>query len=253
MQSNFAKIGYKVFPKLESTNATAKEMAKKDYDPVWVLALEQTSGRGRQGRDWLSEKGNFCASLLYYPRLLLNEMPKISFVAALAFYDAVIEVGVSRKKLLVKWPNDLLIRNKKVGGVLIETSDFKGSRGVPLIVGFGLNLVSSPKLHKLRRGSLLASSLKQEINNIPSSEEFLRLLIETYEFWDSFLIKHGFDNLRKEFLLRTCKVGSKILVRLPRKTVSGSFLDVDLSGALILECDNKVVSISAGDVHLIGA
>jgi len=105
----------------------------------WLVALDQTAGRGRQGRQWASAEGNFFGSALVSLRESDPPAATLSLVAALALADA-IDAAVASQPLMLKWPNDLLLNGKKVAGILLERS---GNR---VAVGFGVNLASAPAL-----------------------------------------------------------------------------------------------------------
>src|SRR6476646_7487966 len=107
---------------LGSTNAEALSLARQgESGPLWVVADRQTAGRGRRGRAWISEPGNLYASLLLTDPAPAERWPQLSFVAALAVYDAVIAVASAfAPRLAIKWPNDLLLDGAKFAGVLIE-------------------------------------------------------------------------------------------------------------------------------------
>src|SRR5216683_1745087 len=107
---------------LGSTNAEALSLARQgERGPLWIIAERQSAGRGRRGRSWVSAPGNLYASLLLTDPAPTEHWPELSFVAALAIHDAVVEAAAALKPLLaIKWPNDLLLSGKKFAGILIE-------------------------------------------------------------------------------------------------------------------------------------
>src|SRR5262249_12382012 len=127
---------------LGSTNAEALRLAREGgHGPLWVTAERQTAGRGRRGRAWISSTGNLHASLLLTEPTAAEHWPQLSFVAALAAHDAVVEAEADLNRLLgIKWPNDLLLAGAKLGGILIE-----GESGISAVaVGIGVNCASHP-------------------------------------------------------------------------------------------------------------
>src|SRR5262245_56847281 len=100
---------------LGSTNSEALSLARQgERGPVWVTAARQTAGRGRRGRAWISEPGNLYASLLLTDPGPAERCPQLSFVAALAVYDAVVAIADTlAPRLAIKWPNDLLLGGAK--------------------------------------------------------------------------------------------------------------------------------------------
>ncbi|MBL8612989.1 MAG: biotin--[acetyl-CoA-carboxylase] ligase [Myxococcales bacterium] len=125
-----------------STNDDAKRAAKEGAPAGSLfLAESQTAGRGRMGRTWLSARGeNLLFSLVVRPNCPPSRVPPLALVAGLAVRDAVAKV-VGEGEVKVKWPNDVLVRGKKIAGVLVE-STVVGSRVDAVIVGIGVNVLS---------------------------------------------------------------------------------------------------------------
>src|SRR5262245_66321610 len=104
------------------TKAEALDLSGQgERGPLWVTAERQSAGRGRRGRAWISPPGNLYASLLLTGPAAAERWPQLSFVAALATHDAVVEVAADLKpRLAIKWPNDLLLAGANFAGILIE-------------------------------------------------------------------------------------------------------------------------------------
>src|SRR6266508_1059239 len=115
---------------LGSTNAEALSLARQgERGPLWITARRQTAGRGRRGRTWVSEPGNLYASLLLSDPSPLDRAPELSFVAALALRDALVETAPAlASRLGFKWPNDVLGDAAKVAGILVEGEAVEGNR-----------------------------------------------------------------------------------------------------------------------------
>src|SRR5262249_52847869 len=125
-----------------SPNAEALNLARRgERGPLWVTADRQSAGRGRRGRAWISPPGNLYASLLLTGPAAAEHWPQLSFVAALAIHDAVVEVAVDLKpRLAIKWPNDPLLAGANSAGILSE-----GEGDVTAVaVGIGVNCASPP-------------------------------------------------------------------------------------------------------------
>src|SRR5947207_10376488 len=107
---------------LDSTNSEALKLAQGgERGPLWVVAARQTAGRGRRGRNWVSQPGNLYATLLLTDPAPAERWPQLSFVAALALRDAVAALAPALEaRVAIKWPNDLLLDGAKVAGILIE-------------------------------------------------------------------------------------------------------------------------------------
>ena len=245
-------LKYKVYKSLDSTNEEAKRLLVKNHPRVWILALKQTDGKGRSGKRWLTEKNSFAASLLYYLDIAYSEMALRSYVAAVALYDCVVNLGVNEKRLTLKWPNDLLFDGRKVAGILLETVHDPHSFRKSLIVGFGVNLDLCPAPSQLDKSVNLPGTLKSSGCSIPDPEEFLNLLMPLYESWDQRLTEDGFDKLRAQYLNRTIPIGKKIAVNSANNSTTGFFSGIRGDGALEIKNASGTEFITAGDVYLIG-
>lgn len=219
-----------------STNEEALKLAREGAaHGTAVVAKRQTKGRGRQGRVWESLEGNLHLSIIVRPVDVAQErLPQLSFVAALACRDALDEAGVPGVQL--KWPNDLLLKGRKFGGILLEAS------GDVVVIGIGLNVADSP-------GETIfpATALKLEGFEIPA-EELLHLILprfdRRYDAWHS----KGFEPVRADWLEHAARKGEKVSVRLPDKTIEGTFVDMDDTGALIVHNSEGTHTLLAGDV-----
>ena len=145
--------GKRVLASIDSTNAEAARIADHLAGPEWILALEQTAGRGRRGRAWVNPVGNFAATLVLHP----TEPPEVvalrSFVASLALYDAFVAVTGRPQGLSLKWPNDVLLNGGKVAGILLESVGM--ARDIRHIgIGIGVNLKEAPGADQVEEGAL---------------------------------------------------------------------------------------------------
>ena len=246
------KINFRIFDLLDSTNCEAKRLAANKHPEVWLLALKQSDGRGRRGKKWLSGDGNFTASLLSYPIALESQFSLFSYVAGISLYETVIKLGVSKNDLFLKWPNDLLLHEKKIGGILLERAPTLKTGEKPLVVGFGLNLVNFPNLNDLDLDSLSASSLKFSASVLSNPQEVLDILMTNYKKWNDIFYKLGFSNICDAFLERTIPIGHRIRVKIINKVSYGSFSGINNDGSLILDTSEGIVFVTAGDVSLVG-
>src|SRR5262249_7355107 len=138
-----------------STNAEALALARAgECGPLWLTAQQQTAGRGRRGRIWVSEPGNLFASLLLADPSPPARAPELSFVAALAVHDATATLlPGAASRLALKWPNDVLIDGKKFCGILVE------GEGAAVVVGIGVNCMHHPVQAAFPATDLAASGL----------------------------------------------------------------------------------------------
>src|ERR1700683_468668 len=131
---------------LDSTNAEALRHAlehRGEISPLWITAREQTAGRGRRGNHWISPPGNLYATLLLKDVASPRHAPELSFVAALAVHDAILDCAPEvRNRLALKWPNDVLCGGGKLAGILLESHRLDA--GLALAVGIGVNCLHHP-------------------------------------------------------------------------------------------------------------
>ena len=221
---------------LDSTNCEATRIAGAIGRPTWILARHQRAGRGRRGREWLAEGGSFTASLVWRPPQDLPLWGQHSFVAALALHDVIADLAPSADTRL-KWPNDVLVANRKISGILLETEKEH------LIVGIGVNLLTAPRSQP---GSI---ALSEVANEVPRPEAFLGLLAAALNHRQAQLENDGFAEVRADWLARAAGLGTEIEAKLPHATHTGIFEDIDATGALILKTDEERLVLAAGDVY----
>lgn len=207
---------------------------------TWLVARRQTSGRGRQGREWFDGTGNFMGSCA----VLVDEMDpppaSLSFVAALAVRDAAVEALGADNDIALKWPNDVLLSGGKLSGILLEMV-----RG-HIVVGIGVNLAHAPDLPD-RKTAALADQIAP-----PALEDFAASLAGHFarrlDVWRS----HGLSRTLAQFLGQSIHAqGSPVTVHdTDGSQLTGSFAGLDESdGALRLRlADGCERVIRAGDI-----
>lgn len=206
-----------------------------------VQALQQTRGRGRHGNEWDSPMGNLYVSALLRPKNAPGDMGQMGFVVALALsaaMDAYIDPAKHAKTL--KWPNDILIDNLKISGILLESAVAAGGAMDWLIVGTGVNIFAPPE----GRIGLDNIKTKPVFVNV-FRDEYLEKLGHYYDLWQ----EKGFAPIREEWLQQAHGLGRPLKVRLPEVTYAGNFEGINETGALLLRADGAVKTFTAGDVH----
>ena len=241
------------FEHLDSTNSEAQRQLEAGAKlPLWIITKEQSSGRGRRGREWVSETGNlFCSGL--YP---LSETPahdaQKSFVVALAIYDALAEYVVP-ELLSIKWPNDVLLDGKKVSGILLERFPTKTGEG-GLCIGVGINLLSRPKSVTDQDTACVIDYIAEELLNDPEPilempEPVMAILAAKYSQWSQRHDAEGFAPIRETWLKRAERMGEQITVSLANERFTGYAEDLGLDGALIVRTGSgEIRRIHAGDI-----
>lgn len=222
------------YAEIASTNAEAMRLATAgESGPLWVVADVQTAGRGRSGRDWISQPGNLLSSYLFVTAAPIAMAHQLSLVAGVAIFEAVARLGVGREQgLRLKWPNDVLIGAAKAGGILVESSTVPGRAGLTAVVGIGLNLASHPEI----AGREVTSMAAQRIEVTPESalDALDGALMASLAVWQD---GNGFAAVRAAWLERAGPLGEGLRVQTPQGSVSGAFAGIDSDGALLLDLE----------------
>lgn len=239
--------GKRVLVTVDSTNAEAARIADDLAGPEWILALEQTAGRGRRGRAWVNPAGNFAATLVLHPTETPDVVALRSFVTSLALYDAFATVTGRPQGLSLKWPNDVLLNGGKVAGILLESVGM--ARDIRHIgIGIGVNLKQAPMPDEVEAGALRPVSLLSETGVDVTPEEFLDVLAPAYAHHEAQFRIYGFAPIRELWLARAARLGEVITARSMREEVTGTFETVDAAGNLVLSTAKGRAVIAAADI-----
>jgi BirA family biotin operon repressor/biotin-[acetyl-CoA-carboxylase] ligase len=240
------------FASLDSTNAEARRLAEAgERGPLWITAGRQTSGRGRRGRAWSTETGNLAATLLFACDRAPAEAAQVGFVAALAVADA-FDAFVPPALVTIKWPNDVLIAERKAAGILVE-SGAHPSGGLWIAVGCGLNLAHAPGDVE-RPATSAAEHLNGEQAATPSPDAALAVLAAALDrrlaAWETY----GFETVADGWTARASGLNRPCVARLDGETVEGVAEGLDPDGALRLRLASGALRrITVGDVFPLGA
>jgi BirA family biotin operon repressor/biotin-[acetyl-CoA-carboxylase] ligase len=233
------------FETLDSTNNLAKELAARGAPEGTVVVAEaQTGGRGRLGREWDSPPGvGLYVSLVLRPMLPPMDLPQITLTSAVAVVRAVRRVaGVAPG---IKWPNDLLLNGKKLGGILTEM-ETESDRIRHVVVGLGLN-VNNPEFPAELAAT--ATSLTLAAGGAFSRVDLLKAWLEEFDgLYDRFL-NQGFAEILAEWKGLTVTLGTEVTVRQGPRKISGLALDVAPDGALLLRtAGREIVRVISGEI-----
>ena len=238
-----------VLDEIDSTNAEARRRADAgERGPRWITARRQTAGRGRRGRAWEGGTGNLTATLLLTLDKTPVEAAQVAFVAALAA-GRTIAAYVPASIVRLKWPNDVLIGEHKVCGMLIESGPAPGS-GLWLAVGVGLNLASYPKDVE-RPATAVAEHMRHDVIRLPTPDEALAQLAGDFDAALALWLDQGFEPIRQTWVRAAAGLGEACTARLEHQTLEGVAEGLDADGALLLRLpDGQLRRITAGDVFL---
>jgi len=244
--TDLAGVRYLRFDTLGSTNAEALARARTgESGPLWIVAGEQTAGRGRRGAAWVSKPGNLYATLLLTEPSPKAAAPQLSFVAALALHDAVASAAPQLGPALkLKWPNDLLLGGAKLAGILIEG---ESDPVFAVAIGMGVNCAHHPEGTPYRADDLANAGA------LVSPDALLVALAaamaQRLKQWSQ---GQGFAAIRADWLRRAAGLGHDIRVRLPEREFSGRFEGLDDTGRLLVAEGHTVTAVGAGEVFGMG-
>jgi BirA family biotin operon repressor/biotin-[acetyl-CoA-carboxylase] ligase len=235
------------FTTLDSTNEQAKRLAGRGSPHgTIVLAEEQQKGRGRMGRSWISPKwGGIFLSIILRPDMAPYEAPKLTIMTAVAVAEAIRNrTGLAA---LIKWPNDILIDEKKVCGILTEmNTEIDVINHVVIGVGINVNNLAFPKDLKQK-----AASLKQMKNEHINRIDILAGFLESFETLYQTAMNDGFEGIFQKWRSLCCNLGKHVNIIGRAESFSGIALDINNDGALLVRTeDGKVVKVLSGDVSL---
>jgi BirA family biotin operon repressor/biotin-[acetyl-CoA-carboxylase] ligase len=238
-------IGKKIhyFDYLASTMDTAMQLGMDGaVSGSIVLAESQIKGRGRLGRGWLSPKyKGIYLSLILRPKILPAACPILTLMSAVSICEAVKEV--TDLDAQIKWPNDVLIHNKKVAGILTEMNAEVDKVNF-VVIGIGLN-VNNDKKSLIAQATSLKEQQSQEISRVVLLQELLRRIESNY-----FLLEaKGNQEIINQWRNFTLTLGTRVKVDYQDKHIEGQAIDIDSDGALLIRKDSGLIQkISSGDV-----
>jgi len=231
------------FDTVSSTMDIALQFAMKGAPEGTVIIVEsQTKGRGRLGRSWFSPKyKGIYLSLILKPKILPNQMPLLTLMAAVSICEAIKEK--TDLTCQIKWPNDILIHHKKLGGILTElNAEMDLSRFV--VVGIGLN-VNNDKKTIPSGATSLKEQKKQEINRLELLQEVLRKIEGNYLIFQKTGAKSVIDKWREWSI----SLGRRVRVICQNEHIEGEAVDIDIDGGLLIRKDSGLTQkVMAGDV-----
>lgn len=247
-----AVIGREIvyLPQTESTNTHARNLAENGaVDGTVVIADQQSGGKGRLGRFWVSPPGvNLYLSLILRPDIELSQATQMTFLTAVAVAEAVEAVGDFAPQL--KWPNDVLMNGRKVAGLLNELSaETERIHFMVLGIGVNLNMAADQFPTNLRSP---ATSLLIEGGKVVPRLEFTRQLLQKTDRLYARYLESGFDVVRAAWEERCNMLGRRVEVDFQHSRLTGIARGIDEAGALLLTLpDGTEERVLAGDVKLL--
>ncbi len=232
------------FGAIDSTNEEARRRALAgNADRLWIVADEQTAGRGRRGRAWISPKGNLHVSALMIDPCPPAVAAQLGFVAGVALVRAVRDLGAGDVGL--KWPNDLMSRGAKCAGILIEGVGLGGGR-TACVVGVGVNCAHAPA-----DLGYATSCLTRADGQAVSPGELLARLVQRFgEALDDWRAGQAFDRIRAAWLDCALGLSERIAIQNGAGKREGVFEGIDATGRLLMRSEHGLETIEAADLWL---
>lgn len=216
--------------------------------PLWLVADVQTSGRGRNTRNWVSPAGNLYASLLLTDPSPPPHIAELSFVLSLALRDAVLAAAHLHDDptIKLKWPNDLMVEGSKAAGLLLEGGQ---AGGTPYVVaGFGVNVVSHPEGTTHKATHLEAAGLRIDRDALMAS--LSDAVARRLALWER---GANFARIRKDWLTVAYGLKRPLRVNTLTESFEGLFESVDEIGRLVVATGGGQRIVSAGEVFVLPA
>jgi len=238
-------VGKKIyyFDSLSSTMDTAMQLGMKGSPcGTLVLAESQAKGRGRLGREWLSPKyKGIYLSLILRPKIPPAQASVLTLLAAVSACEAIKEVaGIDTR---IKWPNDILIGSKKIGGILTELVASMDAVNF-VIIGMGLNVNNDRKI-LLSSATSLSQQKKENIDRVILLQQILRDIEKNYLVFSA----KGAGPIIEKWRHYNITLGNRVKVYFQKEHIEGEAADIDTDGGLLVRADSGVVNkVMAGDV-----
>lgn len=244
------------FESVGSTNDTAMEIGAQREEPegIVVIADSQKSGKGRLGRSWLSPPGgNLYFTILLRPSFPPHEAPLLTLMAAVAVVSAIREhTGL---KAEIKWPNDIFVKGKKTGGILMEMrADAKRINLLALGIGVNVNLFPEMLPEGVKE---LTTTLKQEARRSIDRVKLFEIMLGRLEYWYKIRLSGDKKVLFNEWLSLDSTIGKEVKVArtglsAEDKIISGIAEGINDDGQLLIRLSSgEIEKVSAGDVTIL--
>ena len=228
------------FKNIENSNDKIKEVIKKtDNSRLALFCINQKKGRGRKGRIWNSKIGDLTCSILIKKKLDISEMGRINIIIVSIIINIFEDLGLNKVKF--KWPNDIFINNKKIAGILIETSVLNNTVS-QFTIGIGVNIKSRPNNLKYYSTSLFENGLRIKAHKLFFSIiKRLYFYIENYKNIEFLYLSKKLSDrfFNKKSLINVCNGNYKN---------EGLFSKIGCMGELIIKNKNKKLTITYGEI-----
>tara|TARA_Y200000002_G_C22574245_1_gene618004 strand:- start:62 stop:805 length:744 start_codon:yes stop_codon:yes gene_type:complete len=234
-------INLKVIDECDSTNTYLVNLGKKGYPEGFsILTLNQKSGKGTKMKKWVSIPGNLFLSTLIRPYVNKQKWSQMSIIFGWSLFEYLLSIGVDKKVLSIKWPNDVMINSKKVAGILVETFDNF------CVIGTGININSNPSKKQIGIDATSISDIidTKEFILYDISLDLLNIFYKNYKIWLNYFL-NPFLNRINSYLAYKNNIISFMHNNLHK---SGKLIGINPEGQLkILLHNNKYVFLTSSE------
>lgn len=235
-----------LFKEVMSTNTVAKFLSENDVNNGTVIISEKQSGaKGRLGKSWESPLGGIWLSLVVKPNVDHSKIPMITLATGVAVVKTLERIGIENAE--IKWPNDVMINDKKVCGILTEAiTKFNSIESVIIGVGIDANFDVNVLSKELQEGT---TTLDIELGHRVNENEIIRFFLEEFERIGILFEEGGFERILKEWRKYSYSIGKIVEVREPfSKSYDGYVLGISREGALVVEkIDGTLEKVISGE------
>jgi BirA family biotin operon repressor/biotin-[acetyl-CoA-carboxylase] ligase len=237
------------FPELKSTNIIAKEKALNRaegiYEGTLIIAERQSAGKGRLGREWFSPAGGIWLSIILYPQLSPSYIPRITLMTAVAVVKTI--KLCTQVEPQVKWPNDILIYEKKGCGILTEMrAELDIINWLVVAIGINVNINHREFPEDIQENTI---SLKEVSGKEVFRVKLVQTFLQEFEKYYEKLKRKEFASILREWKLYSHTLGKKIRVDMGERIITGKATEINENGALILKKeDGELVEIISGTI-----
>ena len=238
---------------LESIDSTNEEIKRRIQDfskTTWIIAKRQSKGKGRNGNSWSSGTGNFSGSVILFPTVERSYFHLYGFFVGVALYNTIKKIVKDGVDIRLKWPNDLMIENGKIAGILLESVQAPNSGRIGVIVGVGVNLNSAPNINadytKRYNTQCVAKFTNCKIDQLIFFSKFNDELKEL----GTFVAENDLCSILNFWKPRSYDIGTKIHISDNEGgTKTGTYLGLDEIGGLIVSDNSGTKKLYSGDIY----
>ena len=223
-----------------STNDIAIINAKKGLpEGSSYLSYLQTNGRGRNNNQWESVKGNLFLSTIFRPTTSKGNWHQLSLIIGFSIIETLITLGIDKNKIVLKWPNDVLVQKSKISGVLLESFDNF------IVAGIGLNVLKEPQNEIKWITTKLYDHIYKNFSLKYIANIILKITFKNYVIWED----KGFNFFKKKINNTIYNINNKIVIKLnsQSKNINGVFLGLGDNGSLKIKVDNEFLEYYSVD------